>query len=377
MAADGEHSQRLLVRGVNWLGDAVMSTPAMQRLREARPSAHITLLTPEKLAGLWEHHPALDAILTFSPRESVFGLARRLRARGFSTALVLPNSPRSALEACLAGVPERIGYRRPWRNLFLTRTIDLPAEAVSMRRRSAGEIKRLVASPRQSPAIPPGAHHLYHYLHLAAALGAKPEPLPPMIAVSPEEVSAIRNRFRFDKGSSAPRLLFGLNAGAEYGPAKRWPRQRFVEAAQILQRRTGCGWWIFGAPAEREMGAALATEIQTGGQLMAGSARSLAGQTTLRELCAAMKCCDLMLSNDSGPMHLAAAVGTRVVALFGSTSPELTGPGLPGDKKHRVLRVEVPCAPCFRRECPIDFRCLEGLNVEKVVSAVEALLHAP
>src|SRR5205823_10365485 len=112
--------QRILVRGVNWLGDAVMSTPALQRLREAQPQAQITLLTPSKLAGLWPHHPALDSVITFTNNESVFAVARRLRGKHFDTALVLPNSPRSALESFLAGIPDRIGYQQSWRNLFLT-----------------------------------------------------------------------------------------------------------------------------------------------------------------------------------------------------------------------------------------------------------------
>jgi heptosyltransferase-2 len=107
----------------------------------------------------------------------------------------------------------------------------------------------------------------------------------------------------------------------------------------------------------------MAAEI--GGEVM-----NLAGQTTLRELCAALKMCALVLTNDSGPMHVAAAVGTPVVALFGSTSPELTGPGLPGDSRHRLLKGNAACAPCYRRECPIDFRCMQGISVEGVVEAV-------
>src|ERR1017187_1524015 len=115
--------RRIIVRGVNWLGDAVMTTPALQRLREALPDAHIALLTHEKLADLWQHHPSLNSIITFSPGESPWSVARRLRAENFQAALVLPNSPRSALEVWLARIPQRIGYARPWRNRLLTQPL--------------------------------------------------------------------------------------------------------------------------------------------------------------------------------------------------------------------------------------------------------------
>src|SRR5712691_8211344 len=132
-------------------------------------------------------HPALDEVVTFGARESVFRIGRRLRTDSFQTALILPNSPRSALEAFLARIPERIGYRKAWRNLFLTRAIPLRPELVTMRKRSSRELERLITSSRKSEAIPAQSHHLYHYLHLAATLGAKPDPTPPHIAVIPDE----------------------------------------------------------------------------------------------------------------------------------------------------------------------------------------------
>lgn len=361
---------KILVRGVNWLGDAVMSTPALQRLREAHPAAQITLLTHEKLAELWQNHPALDKVLTFSAHESLLQIARRLRTEHFEIALVLPNSPRSALETFLAGIPERVGYRRAWRNLFLTRPIPTRPGLVSMDKRSAREIKQLINSPRKSEAIPAQSHHLYHYLHLAAALGGKPDPIPPHIAVAAGEVTAIQDRFGFPRNASRRPLLFGLNAGAEYGPAKRWPRDRFIAAAIALQRQTHCHWWIFGGKSDQPLATEITAGIQSGGLPAGASVQCLAGQTTLRELCAALKSCDVVLTNDTGPMHLAAAVGTPVIALFGSTSPELTAPGLPGDTQHVLLKSDARCAPCFLRTCPIDFRCMNGLTVDRVVSAL-------
>jgi heptosyltransferase-2 len=358
-------SPRILVRSSNWLGDAIMSTPALQRLREAYPGAHITLLSPRKLADLWLHHPSVDATLSFDEGESLWTIAGRLRTQRFDLALLLPNSPRSALEVFLARIPRRIGYARAWRTLFLTQIVSPRPDHVIMRKRSVHEIRRRLDSPDAPPLLlPAAAHHIFQYLHLAAALGAKAAPLPPHIAVTEAEMKTVQERFGVAIEERERGPLMGLNPGAAYGPAKRWPRDRFVAAARAFREKTRCRWWIFGGREEQELGAGIAAEI--GG----AEVRSLAGATSLRELCAALKSCDALLTNDSGPMHLAAAVGTPVVALFGSTAPALTAPGLPAEARHRIVDSHPPCSPCFRRECPIDFRCMKQISVEQVVLAL-------
>ena len=179
---------RVLVRGVNWLGDAVMTTPALQRLRERLPGTHITLLTPRKLADLWLGHPSIDEVMTLAAGQGVWSVAGQIRrAVPFDLALVLPNSPRSALEAWLGRVPQRVGYARPWRSWFLTRAIAPRPDRVVMRVRSVREVRRLCGAQPQ-PAAPPAAHQIHEYLHLAAALGACPEPLSPMAQVAAAEV---------------------------------------------------------------------------------------------------------------------------------------------------------------------------------------------
>jgi len=370
---------RILIRGVNWLGDAVMTTPALLRLHEKFPGANITLLTPEKLADLWQNHPVVDQTISFSPGESLFAVAQKLRSENFDLALVLPNSPRSALEVFLARIPRRVGYTRPWRNFFLTQAVAPRPEAVKMRKRSVAEIKQLVAadvSRRQTSVTrvltATAAHQIHEYLHLVAALGANPEPLAPQLFVTPEEVEAIKKKFGLEKLSGP---VLGLNPGAEYGPAKRWPAERFTAAAQQIQSKINCTWLLFGGKNDE----ATATQIQSAignppsfhsGAASRQSATNLAGKTTLRELMALLKLCRVLLTNDTGPMHVAAALGTPVVVPFGSTSPELTGPGLPGDPRHHLLKSDAPCSPCFLRECPIDFRCMNGIGVEQVVEAV-------
>jgi ADP-heptose:LPS heptosyltransferase len=366
-------AKRILVRGVNWLGDAVMTTPALQRLREAKPEAHITLLTPAKLAEIWQSHPALNAVETFEEGESVWSVGRRLRAGKYDLGLVLPNSPRSALELWLAGVPARVGYAGPWRNWLLTQLVGPRPGAVPMHKRSPEEINRLIQGNAPSkPAAPavPGAHHINQYLHLAATLGADPKPVAPLLTISEVAPAEFAAGFGFRDEIRGSALLLGMNPGAEYGPAKRWPEERFIEAARQVQKRVKCRWLVFGLKHEREAAARIVDGINKGASIENLAAINLAGRTNLAELCAGLKACQVLLTNDSGPMHVAAALGTPVVALFGSTSPELTGPGLPGDWRHRALCANVPCSPCYLRECPIDFRCMKGISAETAAHAV-------
>jgi heptosyltransferase-2 len=365
--SEAKTGRRILVRGTNWLGDAVMTTPVLMRLRERFPDAHITLLTPEKLRDLWLAHPAVNEIISAAPGENVFSVGRKLRAGNFDLALVLPNSPRSALEVWLAGIPQRIGGARPWRNFFLTHAVPARAEAVKMRKRSVDEIKVLIRGTGFQLGPPLTAHQIHEYLHLVAALGANPEPLPPQLVVTPAEIEAVRKKFGLNE---IERPLFGLNPGAEYGPAKRWPMEKFIAAAREIQKQTNCTWLVFGGQAD----AAIADRIESAIPSPPSAILNLAGKTSLRELMALLKICRVLLTNDSGPMHVAAALGIPVVVPFGSTSPELTGPGLPGDPQHRLLKSAARCSPCFLRECPIDFRCMNGISIERVVEAVLSLV---
>ena len=213
------------------------------------------------------------------------------------------------------------------------------------------------------PVLQTNAHQIHEYLHLVAALGANPEPLTPQLFVTPGEIEAANKKFDLSK---IERPLLGLSPGAEYGPAKRWPMEKFIAAASEIQKRTHCTWLVFGGQADVD----IANRIESAMASPPSAIWNLAGKTSLRELMTLLKICRVLLTNDSGPMHVAAALGTPVVVPFGSTSPELTGPGLPGEAWHRLLKSDAPCSPCFLRECPIDFRCLNGIAVERVVEAV-------
>jgi heptosyltransferase-2 len=356
---------RILIRGTNWLGDAVMTTSALLRLREKFPHAKITLLTPEKLRELWLNHPAIDEAISFSANENVFAVAKKLRAGKYDLALVLPNSPRSAIEVFLAGIPKRIGYARPWRNFFLTQTVAPRADTVKMRKRTESEIRQLISQNSefriQNPEIPKSAHQIFEYLNLAAALGANAEPLAPQLFVTPEEIKAARKKFGLEKITQP---IFGLNPGAEYGPAKRWPVERFIAAAKEIQAKKNCVWILFGGKNDL----AITSRIESAIHNPQFAIFNLAGKTSLRELMALLKPCRVLLTNDTGPMHVAAALGTPVVVPFGSTSLELTGPIFSSNAT--ILKSDAPCSPCFLRECPIDFRCMNGISAERVVEAV-------
>jgi heptosyltransferase II len=227
-----------------------------------------------------------------------------------------------------------------------------------MRKRTAREVRELVRAGNPPTPLPARAHHVHHYLHLVAALGASTEAMAPRIDLGTEEIDAIRQKFGLADSAGHP--WFGLNPGAEYGPAKRWPPERFIEAAVALRMKTNCRWVIFGGAGDRQLAEKIAREA--GEPIL-----NLAGKTGLRELAAALKICEVVLTNDTGPMHLAAAVGARVVAIFGSTSPELTGPIF--SPRAKIVRQPVPCSPCFLRECPIDLRCLRGITFETGVAA--------
>jgi len=312
---------RILVRSSNWLGDAVMSAPAIRRLKLGRPDVRLTVLTRSKLADFWRLVPEVDELIMIDPGDSVFRVASKIRSN-FDVAILFPNSVRSALESWLAGIPRRVGYSRPWRDFCLNQFIPEPSFPVPLQ------------------------HQAGHYLRIMDRIGA-----------NLDEALEQKNHRSAEPG------LAGLCPGAEYGPAKRWTE--FASVAHQLSERHGLHWLIFGTAAEKPLAAGI---VKT----LANSSTDLTGRTSLSELATQLRRCRLLLTNDTGTMHLAAFLGVPTVAIFGSTEPQLTGPIGEG---HVVIRHHVECSPCFLRECPLDFRCMKAVTVEEAVSAVEQLLR--
>jgi heptosyltransferase-2 len=364
--------QRILIRGVNWLGDAIMSTPALMRLRDAMPHAHIALLTSAKLADLWQSHPAIDEVIPFSKTDGIGQVSRRLRAGKFDQALIFPNSFRSACESWMASIPRRIGFGGNARNILLTKVVPRRVTDIQMHKRSTQEVEQLIETSPHKPRdrYPASGHHLHNYLHLVAEFGANPAPAPPRINVTPDEIQSLRVKYSLP--ADVP--VIALKPGAEYGPAKRWPSDRFVQSALQIESAQPCLWLITGGPGDLPLANELLSNLQSLLPAAGDRLKNLAGATTLRDLCVVLAACDVVITNDTGPMHLAAAVGTPVVVPFGSTSPELTGPGLPGDEQHRLILGQAPCAPCFRRKCPVDFRCMHSIHPTRVTEEVLEIL---
>ena len=331
---------RILVRATNWIGDAVMSMPAVQRLRELERDAHITLLCPVKLHDLWRHNPFLNKVIDIG----------QLPANEYDVAVIFPNSFRSAWECWRAGIPTRLGFAGHWRRKLLTHVVEEShaEQPVSKKITVAGKKFKV-------KLFPTTRHQTHRYLDLVSFLGGKRELVQPKVWLAHGEMPSLTKFMR-----EGTRPFFAINAGAEYGPAKRWLPERFAEVAKRVSDEVDCRWLLLGGPGDVAIAGQIAATI--GNDVV-----NVAGKTTLLELCELMKFCRLLLTNDTGPMHLASAVGTPLVAIFGSTSAELTGPL---GTHVSIINAAVECTPCFLRECPIDFRCMNSITVDQVTAAV-------
>ena len=340
-----ETIKRILVRGPNWLGDAVMCEPALRGLRTLFPDAQISLLVKPAVADLYAGHPALTRVLIYDSTRQHMGLsgkwalAGELRRHGFDLAILFQNAFEAAFLAFLASVPRRYGYATDGRSLLLSDP---------------------VAPPDRGTLV----HQVHYYWDLLKPLGLTGDPTAPELVVSPEEEQAMAGRLA-QGGVTASDIVVGINPGSTYGGAKRWLPERFAEVTERLCRTVRdsddrqVSVVIFGAKGEERLGREIAARL---------SSRSLvlSGATTIRELMAAVKRCAMLLTNDTGPMHIAAAFQVPVVAIFGPTDWRTTSPF--GDA-HAIVRQPVDCAPCLLRECPIDHRCMTRVSVEQVYEA--------
>jgi lipopolysaccharide heptosyltransferase II len=334
---------KLLVRSPNWLGDACMALPAIRSLKAGRPDLHLSILTPAKLADLWNIIPEVDEVITIPPKASPWQVAKLLRQKksspllpAFDVALLLPNSVRSALEVWLAKIPRRIG-----------------------RVGKKGKGRAWLINQPFPDAIEQLTHEREQYLAVARWLGASES------SQSDESCQLSVASSQLLGHRKAMSIRIAIAPGAEYGPAKRWPADRFRNVMDLLSVKHKIEWVLVGTPAERPIGKEILSKI------FYGHVENKMGETSLAQLIELLKTCDLLLTNDTGTMHLADVLGIPTVAIFGSTDPTRTG--LQGSH-HHVLQHPVSCSPCFLRECPIDFRCMLGVAPEAVVKAIEESL---
>lgn len=340
-------ARRILIRGTNWVGDAVMSIPVLKEIRRLYPDARISLLVRPWVRDVYAAADFVDELIALDKQGRHEGLAglwnlgRELRRRRFDMAVLLQNAFEAAFLAWLARIPVRIGYARDFRRLLLTHSCRIDAEILKV-------------------------HQVYYYLQILSQAGL----LEPRLWRNPgysfslsvpvrESDCLAAKRILMDRGVRQGDVLVGLNPGASYGGAKRWLSERFAQVADALSSDGDIRVVIFGARNERAIAEQVALQMKRPSTV-------LAGETTLGQLMALIRQCSLFITNDSGPMHLAAALGVPQIAIFGSTSEIATGPCHPGAK---VIKHPVPCGPCFLRECPTDFRCMTGVTVDEVLAA--------
>jgi lipopolysaccharide heptosyltransferase II len=317
-------SFRILIRSSNWLGDAVMSVAAVRAIKYGRPDARVTVAAPVNIAPMWKLVPEVDTVIPL-PNDSLLPAISLLKRQNFDVAILFPNSLRVALESWLSGIPRRVGYRGHWRRLLLNQTVR----------------------ERRKPSPP--EHHSLRFLRIAHECGGETPNAQPLPQTS---------NFKLQTSK------LGLCPGAEYGPAKRWLQERFAEVAAKVSAQSSAQWILFGTKNDMAIGDQIATAI-------GDHCVNRIGYTTLDQLIDELRECRLLLTNDTGTMHLAALLGVPVIAIFGSTEPRLTGPLGDG---HIILRHHVECSPCFLRECPIDFRCMKAVRSEEVADAVLSIL---
>jgi len=330
------------VRAPNWIGDAVMCEPAIRGLRSLFPAAEVTMLGKPIVAELFTGYAGLDRVLIYDEKGTHAGLTGKwslsgsLRRECFDLAVLFQNAFEAAFIAWLAGIPRRYGYATDGRMFFLT-------EPVAVRH-------------RDNPV-----HQVEYYWNMLKPLGLSDAPPSPTLQTSAEEDRLVDEKF-VSAGIASTDCIIGINPGSTYGNAKRWLPERFAEVARQLaerlakEERASVAVALLGARGEESLGKEIASRLDCRSIVLSGA-------TTIRELMAVVKRCRLLITNDTGPMHIAAAYGVPVVAVFGPTDSRTTAPY---GQAQAVVREAVDCAPCLLRECPIDHRCMTRISVDRV-----------
>lgn len=345
LPAGSTNPERILVRSTNWIGDVVMTLPALEALRERFPESRILVLARSWVAPLVRAHPAVDGVLELTRGRGraghaleVLRVASRVRRMRFDMAVLFQNAFEAALIGWVARVPVRVGYDTDARRPLLTH-------------------------PLSRKRAPTHRHQVEYYLDLVRALGWKGMAREPRLFTTPEDRDDA-SKILAAEGLSSSGMRIGVAPGAAYGPAKRWPPERFARVADQAAEIWQAPVLILGSK-----GDARACEAVAG--RMKHPAVNLCGRTGLGQAVALIESCGLFLTNDSGLMHVASALNVPTVAIFGSTDPVATGPRSPWA---RVVRNPVECSPCFRTVCPTDFRCMLGITAERVWQEAKQLL---
>jgi len=341
---------KILIRATNWVGDAIMALPALRVVRKRFSDAGITIVARPYIADIYRDQEICNQLVSYDSKDVHAGfsgrerLAAELRAQQFDAALLLQNAFDAAWLAWRAKIPERIGYARDGRSFLLTKPVPLPRR---------GE-------------IPP--HEKFYYLELLHRVGwlnSVPDDTFIGLHIS-EEKRRSADEFLCKSGARQGALRIAIGAGASYGSAKCWPPPRFAEVANRLQSEADADVILFGTSAEAGASTAICAEIRR-------TPIDLTGKTTVADLAALLSQCHLFIGNDSGAMHVAAAVGLPIVAVFGPTDPYGTSPVTP---RCSIVQQKPYCSPCFLRRCPTDHRCMTAITADMVEAAARPWLHS-
>jgi heptosyltransferase-2 len=335
--------QNIIVRMPNWIGDLVMATPILSDLRKAFPNASITAMCRSPICELLQHDPEINELFCFS-KATGFGrrserrnIIEKLRKGKYDLGILLTHSFSSAWWFWQGKIAHRLGYDCNGRRLLLNTSIPLPENIQNQ-------------------------HLVVTYKMLLGPLGIPISDTPPRLYLTQKEIADASTLLK-QRGIPEGGTIVGINPGATYGSAKCWLPERFRKVAERLLEDKDLYLVFFGDQAT----ASLVGEICKG---LSSRVINLAGATTLRELASLISLCDVLLTNDSGPMHVADALGTPMVALFGSTSEIITGPYRSGT----VIHKHVDCSPCYQRTCPIDFRCMKQIEADEVYEAIHKMV---
>ena len=334
--------QKILIRGTNWIGDAVMTLPACASVRAAYPNAYLAILAKPPVSDIYAMFTEADEIIPYEKRFDsplgVFQLAWQLRHKKFDAAILLQNAIEAAIIALASGIGVRAGFDTDGRGLLLTHLVRRTDEILNV-------------------------HQIDYYLQMVKALGCADVDRAMHLETHISPYTARDVREQYLPGSD--RAIIGIAPGASYGPAKRWLASRFAAAGDQLGRQLDADVLLFGGSDDRETAEDVRRQAHT-------DMVNLAGSTTLPETIHLLSQCRLVLSNDSGLMHVAAALNVPTVAIFGSTNPETTSPS---GERTILVRKETECSPCLKKVCPTDFRCMTRITPEDVVSAANTLLN--
>jgi len=330
---------KILVKGVNWIGDSLFMSPALSALRKGFPDSHISLLINPWVREIFDGNPDVDEIITYDERgdeKTLKGKIRfiqSLRNRNFDMGIIMqPRSYKAALFVYLSGIPQRIGYSHSLRNLLLTRRIEPPTTLL---------------------------HDVDMFLNIVLSLGGALGKKEPYLPFSPK-ADDWANRFLEEKGINRGELLIGINPGA-FKQSKRWPEPRYAQLSDILIKEFKAKVIIFQGQGEDEIIGKVVSLMRE---------KAIIAKIGIKELAAISRRCKLFVGNDTGPMHVAAASGTPVIALFGPADPQRSRPW---GRNHVVIKKDLPCSPCSRVVCK-ESTCMKSITVEDVLQVVQSQL---